>query len=140
MKSHIRLKLKSPATSEMFSHWQHLIAHKAVAATKIYPEIDALFLKHNIPVWVTQEYKSVGKDWNQAELASSLNRIYRVILQRDSHIPPQLIQEISLLPIVESVHIGEIGQSELPAMRSAQMSITTDSRSRKAIHLDTAIT
>jgi len=138
VKSHIRLKLKSPATSEMLPHWQDLIVHKTTAVTKVYPEIDALFSKYNIPIWVTQEYKPVGQDWNRAELASGLNRIYRVILQRDSHIPPRLIQEISLLPMVESVHIGEIGQAELPAMRSAQMSITTDLRSRNAIHLDDA--
>lgn len=138
MKPHIRLKLKSPATSEILPHWQDLIAHKSIAITEIHPEIDLLFSKYNVHVWVTQEYKSIGKDWNQAELASGLNRIYRVILQQDSHIPLGLIEEISLLPIVELVRIGEIGQAELPAMRSAQMSVATDSRSRNAIYLDEA--
>lgn len=122
----------------MLPHWQHLILDKAVASAKIHPQIDAIFSNYNIPVWVTQEYQPAHQDWNQAELASGLNRIYRLILQRDSHIPPKLIQEISLLPIVESVNIGEIGQAELPAMRSAQMSVTTDLRSRQSIHLNEA--
>ncbi|HAC65499.1 MAG TPA: peptidase S8 [Cyanothece sp. UBA12306] len=138
MKPHIILKLKSPVDSVMLPHWQHLITHKAVATTKIHSEIDALLSKYNIPVWTTQEYKPIAQDWNQAELASDLHRIYRLILRQDNHIPPKLIQEISLLPIVESVDMGEIARAELPAMHSRQMSVMTDSSSRDAIHLNEA--
>ncbi|MGK7953854.1 MAG: S8 family serine peptidase [Crocosphaera sp.] len=138
MKPHIKLKLQSPITDIMLPHWQHLIAQKALAITKIHPDIDALFSKYNIPVWVTQEYQSADQDWNHTELASGLNRVYRLILQRDIPIPAKIIQELSLLPIVESVDIGKIGEAELPLMESAQMSVNTDSRSRSAIHLDMA--
>jgi subtilisin family serine protease len=122
----------------MLPHWQYFIAQKKGGKTDIFPEIDALLSKYKTTVWVTQEYMPVGTDWNKAELASGFERIYRLILQRDGSISPKLIEEISLLPIVESTRIGEIGQVELPVMLSEQMSATTDLRSRRAIHLDEA--
>lgn len=138
MKRHIMLKLGESSSTRAAPHWQSLLVDKDSAVTKLQPDIDALFAKYQLPIWVTKEYKPADRDWNRAELESGLNRIYRLILQQDMDIPQKLIQEISLLPIVENVWVGEIGQSDLPSMRAVQMNATTDLRSRKAIYLPEA--
>lgn len=137
MKSHIKIKLRE-AISPGFVHWQDILTNKSLAASHLHPTIDQILGEFQLPVWVTQEYRSADKQWNTAELSTGLNRVYRLILQQDQMIPAQLIQRLSNLPIVEAVSIGEIVQTELPQLLPTQMSITTDARSRRAIHLDEA--
>ncbi|OKH45558.1 peptidase S8 [Calothrix sp. HK-06] len=138
MKSHIRLILKEHAYFANAPHWQQLLQNKAQAVTNLHPEIDTFFTKYRLPVWVTQEYKPSGKDWNQEEIASGLNRVYRIILQQDVTVPDSLIQEMRKCKIVESVQLGAVGEAHLPTMQSAAMSMTTDMRSRQAIYLPEA--
>jgi len=138
MKPHIKLKFKQNTQTLEVPHWQKLIADKNLAVTRIHPDIDAIFSKYQLPIWVTKEYKPAQENWTQVEIESGLNRIYRIIVQLDTEIPQKLIQEIALLPVVEYAHIGEIGHADLPSMIPAQMSATTDLRSRNAIHLEEA--
>lgn len=138
MKPHIKLKFKQNTPTLEVPHWQKLIADKNLAVTRIHPDIDAIFSKYQLPIWVTKEYKPALENWTQVEIESGLNRIYRIIVQRDTEIPQNLIQEIALLPVVEYAHIGEIGHADLPSMIPAQMSAITDLRSRNAIHLEEA--
>jgi thermitase len=138
MNSHVRLKLNRNIPDSQVPYWQDILTDKTVAVTTIYPDIDGIFSKYKMPVWVTKEYKPASKNWTQTEIASGLNRIYRIILQQDTQIPDRLIQEISLLPIVEEAQIGTIGHADLPSMMPAQMSATTDLRSRNAIYLEQA--
>ncbi|MGD1910551.1 MAG: hypothetical protein ACFB2X_06775 [Rivularia sp. (in: cyanobacteria)] len=65
--------------------------NKRVASDKLDGAIDKIFTKYKLPIWVTKEYKSAGKNWGKEELASGLNRIYRLILQHNSQIPGELI-------------------------------------------------
>lgn len=138
MNHHIRLKFKKNILLPEVPHWEEIIADKATAVTKIDHDVDTILSKYKIPVWVTKEYKPANLKWSKAEIESGLNRIYRLILQRDTEIPHNLIQEVFRLPIVEHIQIGEIGHSDLPSMMPAQMSATTDLRSRNAIYLEQA--
>ena len=43
-----------------------------------------------------------------------MNRVYRLILQKNSGIPPELVKQIRLLPEVEYVKVGNIAQVSIP--------------------------
>lgn len=138
MKPHLKLKLKQAISDVRFPHWQNILKKKAIAKSNLHPEIDLIFAKYQLPIWVTQEYHSSSKNWDAAELATGLNRIYRLILQQNQEIISELIRELSSLSMVEDVQVGTIGQVDLPKLLPTQMSMTTDRRSRDAIYLDEA--
>ncbi|MCJ8280733.1 MAG: S8 family serine peptidase, partial [Rivularia sp. ALOHA_DT_140] len=138
MKQHIRLKLKQGISDKKIPHWQDILDNKKIAGEKLEGAIDKIFAKYKLPVWVTKEYKPAAQYWGRDELKSGLNRIYRLILQHHSRIPRELIQEVSLVPIVESVEVGEVGKANLPSMIPAQMSVQTDLRSRLEVGLSEA--
>ncbi|MCU0524090.1 MAG: S8 family serine peptidase [Elainella sp. Prado103] len=135
MKPHVRLKVKGDLQLPEVPHWQQLLTSKVGAATQLDPAIDAIFGKYHLPVWFTKEYRPMGAGWDRSEIASGLDRIYRVIVQDDRSIPPELVKELAALPMVEQAEIGQIGRVDLPEMLPTQMSIDTDSRSREAIYL-----
>ena len=138
MKQHIKLKLKQAISAVRFPHWQNILQKKGIAKTNLHPEIDLVFDKYQLPIWVTQEYRPSGQNWDVTELAAGLDRIYRIILQRDREIPPELIRELSDVSIVEEAQIGAIGRVDLPKLMPTQMSVMSDRKSRDAIHLDKA--
>jgi subtilisin family serine protease len=138
MKPHIWLKLKENSSLPKAPHWQTLLIDKSNPVTQLHPNIDQIFSQYQVPVWFTKEYQPAHQTWDRAEIESGLNRIYRVILQQDSQIPDELIRDISVIPIVEAVKVGEVGQTELPEMLPTQMSVDTDQASRAAIYLDEA--
>ena len=138
MKQHLKLKLKHNVPAEEAPYWEDIIARKTGAATMLHPDIDAVFETYGLAIWVTTEYRPAGRQWDSSEVASGLNLIYRIILQQHPEFPPDLIRELSSLPIVEYARIGDIGQSDLPIPMPAQMSATADLRSREAIHLTEA--
>lgn len=137
MKSHIKIKLRE-AFSSALAHWQEILLDKSLATSHLHTTIDRIFDEFQLPVWVTQEYLSAGKQWNTAELAAGLNRVYRLIVQQNRPIPAQLIEKLSNLPVVEEVNVGEIAQVDLPELLPQQMGGMIDERSRKAIYLPEA--
>ncbi|MBP0001234.1 MAG: S8 family serine peptidase [Cyanobacteria bacterium SID2] len=139
MKWHVRLKLKrSLASATALPHWQALSKNKKLRATQLHPDVDAIFSKYHRPVWVAKEYENADRSWSRDEIASGLDRIYRLVLQHDLTVPPELIRDLRQLPIVEAASLGEVGYTDLPQMRSTPMSAQTDWRSRKAIGLPDA--
>lgn len=138
MKLHIKVKIVRGVAVAQCPHWQGLIDNSKLAHSQSYPSIDGLLTKYGLPVWVTQEYRPAGQSWDTAELASGLDRIYRLILQQEQPIPSRLIEELVALPIVESADLGAIAQADLPKILPQQMSTTTDERSRRAIYLEEA--
>ncbi len=138
MKQHIRLKLRPGVFLDNVPHWQHILEDKAIAITHVHPELDRLFLKYQIPVWIAREYHPADHTWDRHEVDSGLNLVYRLILHENTPIPPGLIHELSLLPMVEEVYPGVIGRSVLPELMPSQMSLDTNLYSRKAIRLDEA--
>ena len=138
MKAHLILGLKPNIPVVEAPYWGDIIVDKHRAVTRLHPEVDAVLQRHRVPVWVTREYRPANGAWSPAETASGLNRIYRLILQQDSDIPPDLIRDIRLLPVVSKVRMGHIDQVDLPPAQAVQMSRETDRASRDAVYLDEA--
>jgi subtilisin family serine protease len=140
MKPHIIVKLKESIRDTGIPHWSDIITDKSKASSQLYPPLDAVVSRFGIPSLVTREYKPAGVHWSAAEKESGLNRIYRIILKENTRIPPSLIKEIQLLPIVEYVRFGEIGTSDLPRPRDwhSQMAAVPGNHSREMIYLPQA--
>jgi thermitase len=94
--------------------WGDLIKKKGLAADTFYPEISKLFDKYRIPVLYSKEYKPKLRTWSAHEVESGLNRVFRVILKEERKFPPELVNEILLVPYVTKVRPGEIGVTEIP--------------------------
>lgn len=138
MKPHLKIKIRPGIAIAPLPHWQELLNDSTLARTQLHPDIDRLLAIYNLSVWVTQEYCPAGNGWDAAELASGLDRLYRLILQHEWAIPERLIHELKALPIVEDAQSGAIAQTDLPRLLPQQMSTTTDERSRRAIYLEEA--
>jgi subtilisin family serine protease len=138
VKPHIELKYRPETPLPDAPYWETIIRDKSEAVTETHRDVARVLARYALPVWVTQAYAPAGSTWSPAEIASGLNRIYRLVLQEKRTIPPRLIHEISVLPVVEYARVGRIGSAELPEPLPAQMSATTDMRSRRAIMLEEA--
>lgn len=141
MKPHIDLKLRAGTEAEQFAvapHWEDAIRDKPVATEIPESRMARLLALHRTPVWLMRGYAPQSGRWSAAEIASGLNRIYRLVLQENAEIPPALIRDISLLPYVEYARAAGVGTAELPEPRPAAMSARTDQRSRDAIFMEQA--
>lgn len=141
MKPQIDLKLRRGPVAESFDaapHWVDAIHDKRAGTVVPEVRLARLLARHGVPVWLTHGYAPSGERWSQAEVASGLDRVYRLVLQENADIPPALIRDIRLLPYVEYAHAGRFGTAVLPEPRPAAMSARTDQRSRDAIFLEQA--
>ena len=138
MKPHIVAKLAAGAPQVDVPAWTAVIDDKGTAATRLHPSVDALLARYRLPVWVTREYAPHGGIWSPEERGSGLDRIYRLVLQREGTIPQSLIDEIALLPVVEYARIGGVGQSPIPGARPQSMSLENGREAREIIYLDQA--
>jgi thermitase len=139
MKPHILLRTgPNIPVAEPLPYWEDLIADKSLARTTFYAPVDEILAKHDVPIWATHEYRAAAGAFSVEEIAAGLNRIYRLVLQRDEGVPASLVREIELVPGIEYARIGQIGTAELPPIRAAALAVTTDRHSREAIHLDEA--
>jgi subtilisin family serine protease len=138
MRPHFGIQLRTGIAVAAVPHWTEILGDKQRAAETLHPEIDRVLLRHGVPVWVTAEYEPAGQSWSDAEAQAGLNRRYRVILQRGSRIPSGLLDEIALLPVVESVRPGHVAVTELPAPRAEALGARTGQRARDAIGLESA--
>jgi thermitase len=137
MKSHIAIQLREPAAPPP-PHWEEIVRSKAAARETLEPSVDAVLARHRIPVWATSEYAPAGPAWSDDEVRAGLNRMYRLILQNGSDIPAGLIEDISLIPVVEKVRPGAIVSADLPTPRAEAFGVRTGRRSRDAVYLDEA--
>jgi hypothetical protein len=126
MKAHLILELQEQTPSVDAPHWQDILTDKSQGVESLHPSVDALLRRHRLPVWVTRAYRPADQGWSVNEIASGMDRIYRLILQRNGGVPLDLLREISLLPVVREVHVGQIGQADLPPMHVTQLSADTD--------------
>lgn len=141
MKPHIDFKVRRGPDAEAFSrapHWEDAIRTKPAETMILEPRLARLLAKHGVPVWLMHGYAPKGATWSAAEVASGLDRIYRLVLQENAKVPPALLDDIRLLPYVEYVRAGRVGMADLPEQRPAAMSARTDQRSRDAIGLQQA--
>ena len=138
MKPHVELKLRSGVRAPDAPYWEDVIRDKAGTETVVDRDVTRLFARFAVPVLVTRAYAPHGVAWSPDEVASGLNRIYRLVLLQDRAVPEQLLRDIELVPTVEYVRLGAVGHADLPDAHVAQMSVSTDKRSRDAISLDEA--
>jgi subtilisin family serine protease len=138
MKAHVRIKLHSAIPLESLPHWQALLSNRNLEQEQFpLASINQVFRHHGIPFLATREYQPASANWNREEIASGLDRVYRLVLMRAGGVPPALIADLRLLPEVEKVSASSIGQMELrPGVHAA--SVNTDHDSRDAIYLDEA--
>ncbi len=138
MKPHITLTLRHPLRDSVLPYWVDAITQPHLRSERFLPAVDRLFAKHNLAFTATREYAPAGAAWSAHETASGLDRVYRLVLQSDSKIPPDLIEAIRLLPDVEQVRAGAIGDMDLQPPRAQSFSTRTDRASRDAIYLEEA--
>ena len=138
MKPHIGIQLREGAGVKPLPHWEEILRSKVGAHETFHPAVDAVLRRYRVPVWATAEYAPAGVAWSDDEVRAGLNRMYRLILQEDTDIPRGLVEDISLLPIVEKARPGAIVSTDLPPPRAYAMGARTDRRSRDAVFLDEA--
>src|SRR5688572_20807405 len=101
VKPHVTLTLRSALRDAALPYWVDVITQPQLRRERFLPAVDALFARHGLAFYATQEYAPAGSAWSPQEIASGLDRVYRLVLQSDSKIPPDLIEAIRLLPDVE---------------------------------------
>ncbi|HVG41420.1 MAG TPA: hypothetical protein VM888_07390, partial [Chitinophagaceae bacterium] len=93
MKPHLMIKLHKPISNQYIPYWIKFINDKSEIVQSFGNSIDSTLQKYDISYWVTKEYEPANKtNFTEHEIINGLNRIYRVILKQDFHIPEQLIQ------------------------------------------------
>lgn len=137
MKDHVRIKLRQALPIEQLPHWQALLRDRNLERENFQPDVDRVFQQHRIPFLATREYAAAQGAWSSDEIAAGLDRIYRLVLTRSGRVPQSLIDSLRLLPVVEQVSAGSIGEMDLNP-RSTALSARTDKSSRELIYLDEA--
>jgi thermitase len=138
MKPHLELKLKLGVDAPDAPYWEDVIRDKAGSDVVIDRELARVLTRHATSVLTTRAYEPSASTWSPDEIAAGLDRVYRLVLLQDGDVPPALIQDISLIPTVEYVRLGRVGHAEIPQPDAAQMSVSTDTRSREMIYLEQA--
>lgn len=138
MKPHFEIKLRRGAPAPDAPYWEDVIHDRTVTEVSIDRDVARLLAHYALPVIVTRAYAPQGSTWSDEEVAAGLDRVYRLVLREDRAIPEGLLRDIARVPVVEYARIGRIGHAELPEPAVAQMSVTTDERSRDAIYLEQA--
>ena len=139
MKPHILLTLTKDVTPGLTPYWEDVAQRKVTASTHLTPALDEVLEKYGRSCQVTREYRPAKRnDWDHHERESKFDRIYRLILQQNTEIPTALINDISVIPNVEAVNPGKVATVDLPQVIAKGLSLDTDMRSRRSIHLPEA--
>jgi thermitase len=120
MKRHLVLKLAEQHPDDAdIPHWIELIDDRSKSRDRVHPLLDRLMHDAGIKFWITSEYDTADDEWSEDEVRSGLNRTYRMILQDDYEMPPELVEQIKLLPFVEDARDIQIGEAYLPDLATA---------------------
>lgn len=138
MKPHIELKLRDGVIAPDAPYWEDAIRNKSGTDVTIDRALARILARYAIPVVVTRAYAPHGTAWSPDEIASGFNRVYRLVLLDEGAVPPSLVRDIEVLPTIEYARMGVVGISELPTPEATALSVSTDRRSRDAIHLEEA--
>ena len=115
MKPHLLVKLHRPVAQRLPAWQDSVTASVGLVPDRLCPGIDDLLAAANVPVLVTTEHRPAsGNGWSAEEIASGIDRMYRLILRDNQDIPARLINQIRLLPEVEYVRMGNVAESPLP--------------------------
>ena len=136
MKPHLIVRVRPGVSAPQVPHWSDVLERKDARIERFLPATDAILRGRAVPVWATREYRPAaadGRPWTEQEMASGLDRTFRLILQREQRIPQGLIEAIRLVPEIESVRPGFVAAAPLP--RAQAVSRRPDEASRAAIYL-----
>src|SRR5438128_8931261 len=139
MKPHLVVKLsKRLPDDDDIPDWLEFIHDKSFVKESLLPEFDRVMRDAGARFWVTSEHKAIGPGevWTPDEVRHGLDRTYRVILQDDYDLPPNLIARIRLIPAVEGVHEVGVAEAEIPTRDLATESSVGTSRAGELIGLD----
>ncbi len=138
MKRHIILKLDRPL-DRLLPYWQDCIGQRPADIRQGFTAgVDAVMQSYGIPFLATAEYRQQGTQWSESEIASGLDRIYRLVLLQNREIPAALIPALEAVPGVAYARNGDIGAGSLPEPRATALSSPISHRSRRQIYLDEA--
>jgi subtilisin family serine protease len=137
MKPHIQLKLRHGIVLPDAPHWTAIIGDKSRATGELPPPVASVLARWALPVWVTREHTREGSSWSPAEIASGLDRMYRLVLHESRRVPPELIHDLTLIPDVEYARIGRVSVVPIPE-RSDAMESRAGRRARDVIGLEEA--
>lgn len=136
MHHHYVLKLYQQLPGDVnIPHWIDFIHDKSVVRDRAAPPIDRVLDEAGLPFWVTKEYRLAGTGWNASEIREGLDRTYRLILQREGAVPPDMVSRLAAIPMVETAHELEIGETEVPPHRLAAPMTLPGRPARDLIHL-----
>jgi thermitase len=138
MKQHLKVQLREGAALPIAPSWHDVALGVRPAAARLQPDVDRILAAYHVPVLVTSEYAPAGGSWSPDEIATGLDRVYRLVLVNDQEIPAEMIEQIRLLPVVSYVHIGAIGQADLPVHEQSYTGERRHMRSREEILLPEA--
>lgn len=140
MKPHLVVKLyKRLADDDDIPDWLEFIHDKSFVKESLSPDFDRVMRDAGARFWVASEHKAAGPGevWTPDEVKHGLDRSYRVILQDEYDLPPNLIARIRRIPSVESLHEVGIGEAEIPRNLATESSVRP-SRVGDLIGLDVA--
>jgi thermitase len=116
VKHHIVVKLREPSSRDLaIPGWLRFIGDKSTVEESLNPQFDRLMSDLGLKFWLTREYDPAGNTWDPEEIREGLNRTYRIILQQDYDLPPNLLDRIKLVPGVEDARELNIGHTTLPS-------------------------
>lgn len=138
MKPHIKLKLRTGTPAIEAPHWEAVVRGTAAHAASVPSALARVLARWGIPVWVVREHTPAGPHWSADEVASGLDRLYRLVLRENRDVPAALLEAIRLLPEVEYVQPGTIGVMPLPEEHAGALTVHTGARARQRIGLDEA--
>lgn len=139
MKSHLIIKMgkSSPMPRGYIPHWQTFILDKSVIVDMLEPRFDADMRNDGLEFWVTREFAQRGTEWSEDEVRAGLDRIFRIILQSNAHLPKRLVSRIRLNPSFEYVRPIEVSSATLPVRAASRQNSRFD-KSRERIGLRAA--
>jgi subtilisin family serine protease len=95
--------------------WLQLLADPSVAGPPLEPEVDGVFLRHQVEVAIVHEHQPARADgWSADEQALGLDRAFRAIALADRPFPPTLVAELRAARTVERVEPGQVTSVPLP--------------------------
>jgi thermitase len=141
MKSHLLVRLPNRLSDDDdIPDWLKFIGNKSFVKESLLPQFDRVMRDAGVRFWVTSEYTPASPDevWTPDEVRHGLDRTYRVILQDNYDVSPDLIARIRLLPGLEGVHEVGIGEAELPTRQIVTSTSVGMSRAGELIGLAVA--
>ena len=138
MKPHFIIKFRTGVAPIDAPYWSDFIENRSDAVETTGKDIDKILRKHRFDCWITHEFKAKNGAWSNEETEAGLDRIYRIISQKDDDLPPQLIEDIRTSPIVEKAYPGEIGVARLPDPSMAVSQGVFTNKASQQIYLEEA--